>query len=92
MLKFSHCHITVAKLIRPLVKLRADEAWRHRGNDGAYVPVLLAGLGVGSEISNWYMKVRAMQNAVDAAAMAAASNAADNYNASSSRGRALWLR
>ena len=47
---------------------------------GLMFPVLLAGLGIGFEISNWYMRVRAMQNAADAAAMAAASNAADNYN------------
>ena len=81
MLKLSHCHITVAKLIRPLAKLRADDRASIAVMMGLMFPVLLAGLGIGFEISNWYMRVRAMQNAADAAAMAAASNAADNYNA-----------
>ena len=47
---------------------------------GLLLPVLLGALGIGFEISNWYMKKRAMQNAADAAAIAAASNAEENYN------------
>jgi Flp pilus assembly protein TadG len=47
---------------------------------GLLFPVLLAGLGFGFEISNWYLKTRAMQNAADAAVIAAASNGEDNYN------------
>ena len=53
MLKFSRCHITVAKLIRPLAKLRADERGGIAVMMGLMFPVLLAGLGVGFEISNW---------------------------------------
>ncbi|MGB6352098.1 MAG: pilus assembly protein TadG-related protein [Pseudolabrys sp.] len=61
--------------------MRADDRASIAVMMGLMFPVLLAGLGIGFEISNWYMRVRAMQNAADAAAMAAASNAADNYNA-----------
>ena len=78
--KLPYCHITVAMIIRSLVKLRADERGGIAVIMGLIFPVLLAGLGIGFEISNWYTRVRAMQNAADAAAMAAASNAADNYN------------
>jgi Putative Flp pilus-assembly TadE/G-like len=47
---------------------------------GLLFPVLLGGLGLGFEISNWYLRTRAMQNAADAAVMAAASNSESNYN------------
>jgi Flp pilus assembly protein TadG len=42
-------------------------------------PVLIGGLGIGFEVSNWYMTQRAMQNAADAAAIAAATNGGSNY-------------
>ena len=68
---------SIAQFVRGL---RHDE----RGGVGIMVgflfPVLLAGLGIGFEISNWYMKTRAMQNAADAAVMAAATNGKSNYN------------
>ena len=44
------------------------------------LPVLVGGLSLGFEISNWYLKTRAMQNAADAAAIAAASNNGSNYD------------
>jgi Flp pilus assembly protein TadG len=44
------------------------------------LPVLIGGLGLGFEISNWYLRTRAMQNAADAAAIAAASNGGSNYD------------
>lgn len=43
-------------------------------------PILIAGFGLGFEITNWYFKTRAMQNAADAAAIAAAANGSANYN------------
>ncbi|HMF26283.1 MAG TPA: pilus assembly protein TadG-related protein [Pseudolabrys sp.] len=43
-------------------------------------PVLIAAFGLGFEITNWYLRTRAMQNAADAAAVAAATNASANYN------------
>jgi Flp pilus assembly protein TadG len=44
------------------------------------MPMLIGGLGLGFEVSNWYMTQRGMQNAVDAAVLAAASNAGSNYD------------
>ena len=39
-------------------------------------PILIAGFGLGYEITNWFLQTRSMQNAADAAA----SNGSDNYN------------
>ena len=44
------------------------------------LPILIGGLGLGFEASNWYMQTRAMQNAADSAAIAAAANASSNYD------------
>jgi Flp pilus assembly protein TadG len=44
------------------------------------MPMLIGGLGLGFEVSNWYMTQRGMQNAADAAVLAAASNASSNYD------------
>ena len=43
-------------------------------------PALIGILGLGMEVTNWYMRTRGMQNAADAAVIAAASNATSNYN------------
>ena len=43
-------------------------------------PILIAAFGLGFEITNWYLSTRAMQNAADAAAIAAATNGSANYN------------
>jgi Flp pilus assembly protein TadG len=43
-------------------------------------PILIAGFGLGFEITNWYLATRSMQNAADAAAIAAATNGSANYN------------
>ena len=51
--KLPYCHITVAMIIRSLVKLRADERGGIAVIMGLIFPVLLAGLGIGFEISNW---------------------------------------
>src|SRR3984893_10549208 len=44
------------------------------------MPMLIGGLGLGFEVSNGYMTQRGMQNAADAAVLAAASNAGSNYD------------
>src|ERR1700742_4096800 len=44
------------------------------------MPVLIGAMGLGFEVVNWYMTQRAMQNAADAAVLAAASNAGANYD------------
>lgn len=67
-------------ILNHLRRLRSDE----RGSVAVIMGVLLiplvGALGVGFEVSNWYMSTRAMQNAADAAALAAATNAGSNYN------------
>ena len=47
---------------------------------GILLPVLVGAMGLGFEISNWYMQTRAMRNAADSAAIAAAANAGSNYD------------
>jgi Putative Flp pilus-assembly TadE/G-like len=47
---------------------------------GFLIIPLVGALGVGFEVSNWYMNGRGMQNAADAAALAAATNATANYD------------
>jgi Flp pilus assembly protein TadG len=43
-------------------------------------PIIAGGLGLGFEASNWYLQTRAMQNAADSAAIAAATNGSSNYD------------
>jgi Flp pilus assembly protein TadG len=68
------------KTAAALLRLRKDQRGGVAIMMGLLFPVVLAGLGLGFEISNWYLKSRAMQNAADAAVMAAASNGEDNFN------------
>jgi hypothetical protein len=42
-------------------------------------PILIAAFGLGFEITNWYLRTRSMQNAADAAVIAAATNGSANY-------------
>jgi Flp pilus assembly protein TadG len=42
-------------------------------------PMILGGLGMGTEIAYWYVSQREMQNAADEAAIAAATNASASY-------------
>src|SRR5262249_21664719 len=62
-------------------RLSADQ----RGNVAVMMaflmPPLFGALGVGFEVGNWYLITRAMQNAADSAAIAAASNGTSNYAA-----------
>jgi Flp pilus assembly protein TadG len=46
---------------------------------GLASPVLVGALGLGMETANWYVDRRSMQNASDAAALAAAGDASSNY-------------
>jgi Flp pilus assembly protein TadG len=43
------------------------------------LPVLLGACGLGSEVAYWFYSVRAMQNAADSAAVAAATNGSSSY-------------
>ena len=70
----------LVKVVHDLGSLRADQ----RGNIAVMMafllPILVGGLGFGFEASNWYLQTRAMQNAADSAAIAAATNASSNYD------------
>src|SRR3954468_21953522 len=44
------------------------------------MPALMGSFGLGTEVASWYANQRAMQNAADSAALAAASNASANYD------------
>src|SRR5690349_11186963 len=65
-----------------LGRLRRDR----RGNIaimfGLMSPVLIGGMGLAMESAYWYVDQRGMQNAADAAALAAASDATSNYQSS----------
>src|SRR5260370_42194172 len=71
---------SLAAIVRPLVRLYADR----RGNIAVMMalalPALVGAMGLGFEVSNWYMTKRAMQNAADAAVIAAATNGGSNYD------------
>lgn len=65
--------------------MRSVAFWRDRRGSTSILfalsmPMLIGGLGVGFEVSNWYVVQRGMQNAADAAVLAAASNAGANYD------------
>jgi Putative Flp pilus-assembly TadE/G-like len=69
-----------AALARQALRLGADR----RGNVAmimglSLVPIVGA-LGLGFEVSNWYLRKHAMQNAADAATIAAGINAGSNYD------------
>lgn len=73
-------HRKDTNVIRLLGNLHTDQRGGVAVMMGLLFPVLLGVLGLGFEISNWYLKTRSMQNAADAAVIAAASNGEDNYN------------
>src|SRR5262249_57044294 len=50
------------------------------------LPILIAAFGLGFEITNWYMRTRSMQNAADAAVIAAATNNSSNYSTEAAAG------
>ncbi len=70
----------IAKFVAAFTGLRSDQ----RGTIAVMValtfPILIAVFGLGFEITNWYLTARSMQNAADAAVIAAASNGSSNYN------------
>jgi len=72
--------LSLSKVVTVSLRLRTEQRGGVAVMMGLLFPVLLAGLGLGFEISSWYLRSRAMQNAADAAVMAAASNGEDNFN------------
>jgi Flp pilus assembly protein TadG len=71
---------TGANIFRALVLLRRDQTGTIAVMMALLFPALIAILGLGMEVTNWYMRTRAMQNAADAAVIAAATNGTANYN------------
>lgn len=77
--KLSQLRIALAGLFLATVRLRADQRGTVAVLMALLLPILVGGLGLSIEVSNWYLKTRAMQNAADAAAIAAASNNGADY-------------
>src|SRR5258708_35489619 len=67
-------------LSKLLHRLREDQRGTVSVIMGFLIIPLVGALGVGFEVSNWYMNARGMQNAADAAALAAATNGGANYD------------
>src|SRR6266567_1275571 len=67
-------------LSKHLHRLRKDQRGTVSIVMGLLIIPLVGALGIGFEVSNWYMTGRGMQNAADAAALAAATNGGANYD------------
>jgi Flp pilus assembly protein TadG len=63
-----------------LVSLRGDQRGTIAVMMALLFPALIGILGLGMEVTNWYLRTRGMQNAADAAVIAAAANGTANYN------------
>src|ERR1035437_6959712 len=70
----------LAKVVHALGSLLADQRGTIAVMMAFLLPILVGGLGLGFEVSNWYLQTRAMQNAADSAAIAAATNGGSNYD------------
>jgi hypothetical protein len=71
--------MALSYLLNQLRRLRRDERGAMAVMMGILAIPLVGFMAVGFEISNWYMLTRSMQNAADAAAVAAALNGGDTY-------------
>src|SRR5882724_5485210 len=67
-------------LSKYLHRLREDQRGTVSVMMGFLIIPLVGALGIGFEVSSWYMSGRGMQNAADAAAVAAATNGGSNYD------------
>src|SRR5260370_14382603 len=72
--------MVLSSILHQLRRLRADERGSVAIIMGVLIIPLVGALGIGFEVSNWYMTARGMQNAADAAALAAATNGGSNYD------------
>jgi Flp pilus assembly protein TadG len=72
--------MVLSSIVKHLHRLRADEGGTVSVMMGVLIVPLVGALGLGFEVSNWYMTTRGMQNAADAAAIAAAMNGGSNYD------------
>jgi len=68
-----------SSIVKYLHRLRADQRGAVSVMMGVVMVPLIGALAIGFEVSNWYMTTRGMQNAADAATLAAATNGGSNY-------------
>jgi hypothetical protein len=71
--------VVFSALVEHVFRLRADERGTVAIVMGFLLVPLVGALGVGFEVSNWYLTARGMQNAADSAVIAAATNGGSNY-------------
>ena len=79
-LKLSVTTSNLRKARHALFSLHADQRGTVAVIMAFMFPILIGAFGLGFEITNWYLTTRSMQNAADAAAIAAATNGSANYN------------
>ena len=70
----------ILSIAAKLTCLRRDERGAVAVIMGVLMVPLVGALAIGFEVSNWFLVTRAMQNAADTAAIAAATNAGSNYD------------
>lgn len=73
------CHMLLSSEVRRLMCWLRDRAGSLSVMVAVSAPVLIGAMGLGTEVAYWYWHQRAMQNAADAAAIAAAMNGGANY-------------
>src|SRR4029078_8759166 len=78
-LKTLRVPMMLRSILNGLHRLRADERGAVAVIMGVLMIPLVGALAIGYEVSNWYMVTRNMQNAADAATIAAAINGGTNY-------------
>src|SRR5882724_11156513 len=66
-------------IVHQAARFRADRRGNVAVMTAFLLPILLGSMGLGFEVSNWYMTEHGMQNAADAAVIAAATNGTSNY-------------
>jgi hypothetical protein len=71
--------MALSSIVKLLLRLRADERASVATIMGVLLIPFIGALGLGFEVSNWYLTTRGMQNAADASAIAAATNGGANY-------------
>src|SRR5260370_13850185 len=82
----------IPSIVKHLRRLRADERGTVAVIMGVLIIPLVGALGIGFEVSNWYMITRGMQNAADAAVLAAATNGGGTYRVRSpAAGAPRWV-
>jgi hypothetical protein len=72
--------MALSSIVKLSLRFRADDRGTVSVIMGVLMIPLVGVLALGFEVSNWYMTTRGMQNAADAAALAAATNGGSNYD------------